>query len=150
MLEDSKYYTPSIDEFFVGFEYEMYNPELQIWESKVIKNSEHLCYFLFNSNNKTWREDCKDVVRVKHLDESDIESLGWIDISNEDSPFDLKSYTYKTYILIRDNLTNIKIFKMDLNKDFRGELFQGTIKNISELRKLLKQIGISDTLTKLN
>jgi hypothetical protein len=135
-MEDNKYYIPEISEFFVGFEYEMLNKD--IWEQHTISDSETLSYFMFRLQQST----LNSVVRVKYLDKYDIESLGWIDISNEDSPFDLKSYTYKTYILIRDNLTNIKIFKMDLNKDFRGELFQGTIKNISELRKLLKQIGI--------
>jgi hypothetical protein len=171
-MEDNKYYIPSIDEFFVGFEYEMYNSESHIWESKVIKNSEHLCYFLFDSNNRTWREDCKDVVRVKYLDKSDIESCGFkaelnayqemsadsqwhADLIKEDGTtvvIHFWTYDYDNNInpkvdspltVFKNNTTRYNWKKRCwANEPAVDLVFNGKVKNLSELRKLLKQIGI--------
>ncbi len=90
-----------------------------------------------------------DDIRIKYLDKSDIESLGWkytgksIDIwfEKEDS-FDLGSWTAHKIILhygLHDN--RLHIYADDPGSG-NYELFRGIIKNKSELIKLMKQIGI--------
>ena len=76
-----KYYTPELEEFHQGFEYEIwlnsaYTPE------KYIKK-----IFEFVDKNNIWDDDITnllacaynggDTLRVKYLDQEDIKSLGW-------------------------------------------------------------------------
>jgi len=62
-MEENKYYTPEIEEFFVGFEYEVYDKLHGVWNKE--------------NNFFLQQGDFKDSIRVKHLDREDIESLGW-------------------------------------------------------------------------
>jgi len=155
------YYNPLIEEFYIGFAYETYNSELHTWENKVIKDSEHLCYLLFNSNNTTWLEECKDVVRVKYLDKEDIESLGF-SIETESSEtkeffynFGKEDYTLEYFNWFVNGSTEPNIpfdystateyRKVKIkNKEGQFTVFNGTIKNKSELKILLKRLGINE------
>lgn len=123
-----KYYTPEIEDFYVGFEFE----ENQIdsnwksygWEKKVVTVD-----FNFKSTS-----EYIGLCRVKYLDKSDIESLGW---------------KLKTDLYVKDNLTlqvhkdsiTIKYYD-NFNNELRTKVEQINIKNKSELIKLLKQLGI--------
>lgn len=59
-----KYYTPSIEEFHVGFEFELKDPITQIWV-KFIFEEDKLWFIKSN------------ISRVKYLNKEDIESLGF-------------------------------------------------------------------------
>ena len=89
--------------------------------------------------------------RVKYLDKSDIEELGWFLDTNIG-----KSWYYshvnnigdkslfaktKDYYLDTTDFKEIVIHN-DGDYDDRTNYFQGTIKNKSELKKLMQQIGI--------
>lgn len=141
---ENKYYTPTIEEFHVGFEFEQkigisVLTKDEVWVKSIfsiVPNSDELISML--------REG---IIRVKYLDREDIESLGFI-IS--------KNFIYTGYNIIFEqnkrqllfcpetkrlcisNITttnNEGVFNLNI-------IFEGTIKNKSELQKLLVQLGI--------
>lgn len=131
----NKYYTPEISEFHVGFEYEsktiIYMPTEQV---------EHWTSLLIKDPNTYWlTESLKDGdIRVKYLDKEDIESMGW---------------EYRATLPGRTKMLFIG-FSIDLDYDpdsqymevYNGDphemKFCGYIKNKSELKRLMKQLGI--------
>ena len=85
-MSDLKYYTPSIEEFHVGFEYEYRNHDgtvknntvLNYWNKSTISDLNELSYVergLQTPNN----------TRVKYLDKDDIKSLGFCEAKLKDS-----------------------------------------------------------------
>ena len=142
---EGKYYTPTIEEFHVGFEYEARIPKMESFSKEV---------FYFNDSHKhlvnrvTIHE--KDV-RVKYLDKEDIESLGWeIDKARLDGETQLKFYKDNKCLYYRKENHEIGIFTIDPSKnDYYSRYNIDTtkvhiiiIKNKSELKRLLKQLGI--------
>ncbi len=130
----NKYYTPDIEEFYVGFEYEELVsmkggsavPEKEHHETwkKVVATKSHL---IIGFSEWPW------ITRVKYLDKRDLEDLGFIE-----EP--CGSYFEKgEYQLYRDihPIHNITIYA-----DYPRTIFQGTIKNKSELKQILKMLGI--------
>lgn len=138
--ENNKYYTPSIEEFHVGFEFEYLPPlwtsEMERvwikynWNSKLATIGLHDNYI--SIGGVIIKEDC---LRVKHLDKEDIEELGWKMVWNDSHGVD---YTYEGKWQLSVPLKGdfIQIFKD------RASYFKGTIKNKSELIRLMKQLGI--------
>jgi hypothetical protein len=143
-----KYYTPDIEEFHVGFEYEMYDPYDGSWNPSKMTTK---------SNLEFYRDVIEDI-RVKYLDKEDIESLGWKYI--KDSSLNKKRHQYYFYL---DNFILITLGGSILIKhsksfsvpwgteihlqaivDFADIRFYGTTKNKSELKRLMKQLGIWD------
>jgi hypothetical protein len=164
---ENKYYTPEIEEFHVGFEY----------EAKP-KGSIHIDYmpFIWRGNNSLISEFTSATLRVKYLDREDIESLGWefVDSSSsqglycngKDNPPSIQS-AFKVrecylYCIIGDDgkvrLPYFILNKTTLNPPYcmmNGVKFVNTewigccttcnglkIKNKSELKKLMKQLNI--------
>ena len=143
IMKDKKYYTPEISEFHVGFEYEHYIRNYGgDWAVQVGAEEKW--------HKSTWKPSFElrgmnlSDIRVKHLDQSDIESEGWEDL-NISSITSVTHYTKKNvsnfYIL-----THYEGGKVDISSRLGGEapdqfLFQGVIKNKSELKRL-KQLGI--------
>lgn len=145
-----KYYTPKIEEFYIGFEYEI-NEEIGLWSKKYewIKSElskgqmcQCLNWLYFTDNNSKYR--------VKYLDKEDIESLGWErnslrahqltrQIYNKDNWMLLyNSENHKLSLTVKDPSLNLEM----MIKLRTTEVFNITIKNKSELIKLLKQLGI--------
>lgn len=135
-----KYYTPTIEEFHIGFEYE-FRKENEDWYNN--ESDEVICDFK-NDAPIVLREDIKNKrVRVKYLDREDIESLGW-------EPTVFCNYTmakelafqkqlkinYWIYLQTIDNITTIWTSHLFKN------LFHGQIKNKSELKKLMQQLNL--------
>jgi hypothetical protein len=145
MEDKSKYYTPEIEEFHVGFEYEYRDEPFKTWTKDIFKDGESI--------------ELHDEYRVKHLDRELIESLGfehenWVYPSNKTHWFVNQTrntgsrrnaiwigteYHYRT--------KQVLIFRGESPKDmFRNKkgniLFEGTIKNKSELKRILKMIGV--------
>lgn len=143
---NDKYYTPTIDEFYVGFEYEIrFNDVDNIWEKNIFtcdsKDSEYDSYFYISR----WLEHS---IRVKYLDKTDIESLGFVDLGS------LWFFKEKCLTVNGENFLNCKIRKwngtqIDVYVDYNDTdelqlIFRGSIKNKSELVKLLKMLGINE------
>lgn len=141
----NKYYTPTIEEFHVGFEYEYLESEK--WEKETITEgslSSGDCgadHYVENDFNHIRNLLPKDKIRVKHLDREDIESLGWKDI--EDNFFELFNNGLIHKILLVNG--NVWIyFKQNIGNEkiVDKTLFFGKIKNKSELQKLMIQLNI--------
>jgi len=143
----NKYYTPEIEEFRVGFEYEAINIDNAQWG--ICKCTPGFGAF---DDDKGDLEDGR--IRVRYLDEEDILSLRfknpsysvctWYELEGhfEDS---FASYGYWTKIrLVHCGLDNkIKIVAYEYSWDaVETVIFAGAIKNISELKVLLKQLNL--------
>jgi len=132
----SKYYTPRIEEFTINFNYE-YNT-WKGWSLKVMDSFNHrpngtmnLQYDLVLNRSK---------FRVKYLDRDDIESLGF----SVDSYFEAIQ-SYKRYNTDDFSCIQITCFNSDNIVEIRNPsriMFQGIIKNKSELERILKIIDV--------
>jgi hypothetical protein len=128
-MEDNKYYIPQIEEFHVGFEYELEDPITKLWVKFIFEEDK----LWFVKSNK---------VRVKYLDKSDIESLGF-KIFKEDI------YRYKdtNYYLSYDfNVHSLFVWReLNLKTNPSYPLVNALIiNNINELQVILKQIGVTN------
>jgi len=139
MKEESKYYTPETEEFHVGFEYE-YLANGYDWITHTINNKADLIECI---------EDLEDNhIRVKYLDKEDIESLGWVNgetkalggfiIDNEDFKNSKGFYQMYEGMFIE----NEGLFLQIHSNETSDYIFQGIIKNKSELKRLMKQLDI--------
>ena len=143
---ENKYYTPTIDEFCVGFRFEVLNNEIWEWQHM---NASRLQEINFDDNTNNMSK-----YRVKYLDKTDIESLGFVDIhkGTDRSSID-RCYKYQLQKVISNKYEPIPTYKIlcDLHyyPDKLGIIYIGglcdfKIKNKSELVKLLKMLGINE------
>ena len=143
-MEENKYYTPEISEFFVGFEYETIYLK-SVWTKEVLNQMD--CGWFFESyiNDAVEvefrvkyldKEDIEEVLKVKQLkgDEVELNFQVWKDDSNDFYEID---YDTDTNMLIIEKFIEIRV-----NNYNSFTLFRGKVKNKSELQKLLKQLGI--------
>lgn len=140
---ENKYYTPTIEEFRVGFEYEQVsiNPQEDITVSDEIKYEQ--CTFPDPFVGYNLNRLVLNMCRVKYLDKKDIEGCNWI--FEKEYPYGLKFY------LNNPELKRVLFYKVETNSltidndesyEDNTQYFQGTIKNKSELITLLKQLNI--------
>ena len=134
-LQESKYYTPSIKEFYVGFEYEEFNPENQGDSSTYDKKVG--TYLNLPDVFKCWKYFSE--YRVKYLDHKDVESLGFKYLINK---FIFPTYQLDNYYLYDCSLAVPNKFII-MRGEWRNRdiIFEGSIKNKSELKRILKQIN---------
>lgn len=125
-MEDKKYYTPKIEELYVGLEYEFRN-FLGKWKKRTfdIKSAHRVLSNLIYM---------PDHFRVKCLDHEDILSLGW----RWEDGFN-GCYTHP------DGFSLVRTLPNTLIERFKGKgtLFWGVIRNKSELKTLMNQLKIS-------
>ena len=126
-MEETKFYTPEIEEFHVGFEYE--------WNRKDSNESFQKGVIIDGKQIDDIYNTVYDI-RVKCLDMEDIVSLGW-------SPYliNVNGFFFKL-----GSNSDIELSFMRQNgltiRNYSYELFFGTIRNKSELKLLMKQLGI--------
>ena len=137
-----KYYTPEIEEFCVGFEFEKHDEKKATYKENNFKptnwhrkkhdlTSIRLSQLPTHLHNKT--------IRVKYLDKYDIESLGFIH-SNE-KVFELRgsdiSLWWNFTLLIKSSVTIRKLIGTSyINVSI------SPVKNLSELKVLLKKLKL--------
>lgn len=136
---ENKYYIPQIEEYCVGFRFE-----------RLIKNNYQefrveTPYKLSDALIAIQTNNIINEIRVKYLDKSDIKECGWI--HNGGKCLDGAMQTY-----IKGNEDNPYVLyyaennpgKLSINIGYGMDLqiFRGTIKNITELKKLMEQLGI--------
>lgn len=125
---EAKYYTPTIEEFHVGFECEIEHitPAGNTTEYKkhTVTEDDNIKE-LYESN------DWYSTPRVKSLDREDIESLGWKQ-ENIENLFSLNGFD----LLINNKWITISEDKAD------EYCFRGKLKNKSELKRIMVQTGI--------
>ena len=160
---ENKYYTPEIEEFHMGFEFELESFSVDISKVKDHTNITREEMDSCAVNNMGWFHqtfdgsgrfmDLKiDRTRVKHLDREDIESLGLGFVLDSDygaaSDFILETKRIKIHVSKHGGLSypehEIRIYKNEgLFRDkYTDQIFRGVIKNKSELRRLVEQLGI--------
>ena len=132
MKEESKYYTPTIEEFRVGFKYEVQQQEEQYGQcvyGNIYEPTRHELGDNIDLNH----------VRVKLLDREDIEELGFTHIGAlwfENKELDCRIRKWKDLELdiYKNWSTN------DGNISDMCKVFAGKIKNKSELQQILKMV----------
>ena len=157
---ENKYYTPTIEEFCEGFQYEKrvntVGEEVEAYfalDGEIVKIPNYVCTeedwvrktFSNNENQEIVELLKEGKIRAKYLDKEDIKSLGFIQLTDDCFYKNLEKYkTYKGIlnpeirILIKDNTT---IYLLGEN-DSKLDLFSGTIKNKHELKRVLTMLGI--------
>lgn len=162
-MENNLYYTPTIEEFYIGFEYEYMNGD--IWEESEMRIQDYKSDGPDYERSDSWFEEELlggiRTVRVKYLDQSDIESLGWKTHNNDvftlgkmikDAPEDwhnLGNWKYRLMISqVIEPVDPCRIFIDNRNPSNGGanQIFRGTIKNKSELIKLMQQLNINNNV----
>lgn len=141
----NKYYTPSIEEFFVGFEYEEEDDlEDNVWIKRTL------------DFNYDWLEIHKDFAndkRVKYLDSSDIESTIHENAKDYHTIFKLRSshedeLVFQTYWIEENEFLDEEYIYWDIKYNQikithkSKTLFCGIIKNKSEFKKVLNMLNI--------
>jgi len=135
---DSRYYKPELSEVHVGFECEA-NVEGK-WIPLMLQGFDCVEEYVK-----------RDVYRVKYLDRDDIESLGF----EYEKAYGKTTGIEGSYFKSTHKMNNRSCIWLDLdldgscdvtihnNEDWedRHTWFQGTIKNKSELKRVLKMIG---------
>jgi len=149
-METNKYYVPELTEFHVGFEYE-FNHKDKGWITFKFGDTDDWSILEIDTEIEN------NEIRVKYLDQEDIESL-LIPLGYKE---ELERWSTQTlYKYIKGSIWNkgitVSLFKnqeLKITKyHFESEnshnnstiLFWGTIKNKQELIKLMKQLGINE------
>lgn len=123
----SVYYTPTIEEFHLGFEYEICsNDHADIWEKCIFDGTERFDVI----------ESQINLFRVKILDKEDIESIG-ITLSQ------IEGDSYEWEWKLKDkNGVGIGSFNDDCNNNIELYGCNFRIKNKCELKIVLRQLGV--------
>ena len=143
--QENKYYTPELKEFHVGFEYKQelgYSWSINTPEDYVIEFQDKI----FEIENINFINTLLEagLIKVKYLDKDDIEELGfkyikygWFEKENvtqfNGGVYKLRigiSKGYKTLITLTDSSIDDE------------HIFNGIIKNKSELKDILEKLGI--------
>ena len=140
---ESNYYTPDIEEFHRGFDFYILdgNPETEKWNPRPTNFTDNQLIEMIEAG----------IVKVKYLDREDIESLGFEHNPHYSNGFygytskDVNTMIAHQFIDLSKDTTKITILKNKKTCHLGGSLwepiFVGKIKNKSELKRILKQIG---------
>lgn len=133
---EANYYAPEITDFHDQFNYEIWNG-IDSWYKAVFKIDG------MNDGLKTYLS--KKLIRVKCLDKEDIESLGWDFIKLHPGTttydFELGNY-FITFDPDFGPYWNIRIYDGE-DQDSEFNYFNGFIKNKTEFKRIVHQIGLS-------
>lgn len=143
----SKYYTPQIEEFYIGFEYEYKNSHISSngewydsWELKTLESFKDLYDFIDGT-----LLDIQQDIRVKHLDREDIEECGWWFDDENGNRAEIEGGGYILFIQNNRDILIKQEYKYNRKENYYigfNTLFDGTIKNKSELKRIMKIVGI--------
>ncbi len=138
---ENKYYVPTIEEFYVGFECEFKNKmQSSNWETVIC--DQDMISIVYDRIEHS--ENYKDEIRVKCLDEQDIQDLGFSKTERkplrEDTESNWRFFEHKhksdIFISFLPNDNYLIIHGIAEN------LFKGTIKNKSELKRIMQMLKI--------
>jgi hypothetical protein len=152
---ESKYYTPKIEEFYVGFEYYVEDEPYTLTDVtlKLMLNSITDDSFVGKCGQGVFRLSTENV-RVKYLDREDIESSGFdrtlkTNFGLEYLFYEDKNYKYCLYqkelevIIFKACKNTSWLFPPQFSEEYKP-IFSGTIKNKSEFKKILEQLRITN------
>jgi len=155
METEKLYYSPIISDFHVGFECEIqssYGWQKGVYP-EVLRLDTLTMQTLIDKGEIAALKSA--TIRVKYLDKEDVESLGWFytgkavdlwfnKVGMSDSASGTHRFTeYKLHFGPEDHVLYINAY---FGNQDEGCLFEGIIKNKSELKKLMKQLKIEEVL----
>lgn len=153
-MKQSKYYTPSIEEFYVGFECEFKNSMQSNTWKKEICDQDTISIIYDTYEHEDYEDEFADTFRVKYLDKEDIESLDWEYTGQKDDyGFLLFTKNIKAgfnsgnLLTLRYSPINRGIWIKRKNYGSWGDNVDElpfSIKNKSELKKLMQQLNINE------
>lgn len=137
---DNKYYTPEMNEFHPEFEFEYLSDNG--WKKHNLGGSP-----IINKDLDQFKDDLMKIAhaitRVKHLDREDIEECNFEYSALAKKYFLKGSLTDVEFSgLWLENIKNSVYVINDCRMPMHRTIFYGTIKNKSELKRLLKQLQI--------
>lgn len=140
METNNKYYKPEAHEFHLGFEgqikynnkYEDFIVDFSPIDNEMALVCKHVGYCLIMTEEFSYQD-----IRVKKLDEQDILSLGFKKIDNGWYNTSSKGNGYEILYNKKRLIITYGQHELSLTK------FNGFLKNKSELKRILTQIGIN-------
>lgn len=133
---DKKYYTPNIEDFHIGFKFEIRPASKKEWKELVFAIEHTWCWENKNMNIHLKEHIRLGQLRVKCLDEKDIIECGWVLTDEKNKFFTLKDFNLR-YNPETNELQIALVGRYGLNVHFSGKIM-----NINELQKVMKQLGI--------
>jgi hypothetical protein len=137
--KEIRYYTPKIEDFHIGYQYEYWCDNE--WNKEIIKTGQCFNFALFRL------EDEKNV-RTKHLDKSDIENLGW-EYNKENNIYkiclcsDYEIFDYTLKHIEHQNAIHITLTYKSPKESIENETyFKGKCPSINELITIQRLLGI--------
>jgi hypothetical protein len=134
-----KHYVPEIEEFHVGFEYE----RRHLGDNWI---SDTWLFHQFSEGRFLANLSYAESIRVKYLDDEDVISLGFNQITHDCFNLNVPLYRgreqQEVRLIIRQTVLIYLAQDAKYNDTDTTNLFTGTIKNKSELKKLLTQLQI--------
>ena len=154
---ENKYYTPTIEEFCEGFQYEKrvntIGEEVEAYfalDGEIVKIPNYVCTeedwvrktFSNNENQEIVELLKEGKIRVKYHDKEDIESLGFICMKSQPGlEEDYIELISKTFCIDYDySNCYCRIYENYMEGD--ATFFAGTIKNKNELKRVLTMLNI--------
>jgi len=153
-----KYYKPTLDEFYLGFEYERLESVLidkgwhKVYEKQWVPKVADKQYIVKYYGAWEFMRDLEDdLIRVKCLDKADIEELGFKHVGgkllHEDHLQDFVKDLGRLYIHLKwTKFTNLSALKIEVSVEKNSVrtlvIHSIGIKNKSELKKVLKMCNL--------
>jgi hypothetical protein len=162
-MKYNKYYTPTLEEFHIGFEYETYNMSCGGYVIMDFSDGKYTFETVKEPTDHMWFKDkfrlpkmpidtvsdLKEIdsrikenrIRVKYLDKEDLEDIGFIIEEEEIKPYGhyLKGkFKNNTELWYAKRQDNEKIYVSLKSKRYNGNI-RVRIKNKSDLVKIMKQ-----------
>ncbi len=143
---NNNFYTPDISEFHVGFEFEYFDNRHKVWRKSDDFIKSHSDWDTDSLEDiKFQLEEEPQRIKVKYLDSEDIKELGWV--FNYDTDGGLHFF-YKEaedregrFVMYHVPIQNrIEITEDNYSDEYT--IFDGFIYNKSELKWLMKRLGI--------
>jgi len=141
----NKYYTPEIEDLYVGYECE----HTSNMSSFIVEDYDDVVKDKLTSTDLRWyiqwaeeENSLKKFIRTKYLDQSDIESLGWVCQEYTQDGYN-QSYTKLVSSESGYDLIYCAGWGGKWQIDDRGNgVFWGEIKSINELKKIMQYLNI--------
>lgn len=149
-MKENKYYIPTIEEINIGDRFYIQGGQERICTE--VSAYPHVGGSTIDVpiKGRSFDKFLLEHVRLKYLDQEDIESLGFVLNPNgahtqtEDSMFNIDIYIKVGYELlhIHNNISSSIVIFGDIDVGHKECMFRGIVKNKAELKKILKQINI--------
>lgn len=144
-MENSKYYTPEISDFNIGLIYQCLcidgdENDDECWNEFVFGEHDPIDIDCDGWSDNLLSFISEQKIRIKLLNKDDIIGLKWDDVALKPYHFEKKDglYIYGLALLEKDR----RVIIYEKINEMTSLIFNGILKNKSELRRLMKQLKI--------